>query len=54
MKSNKAVMIVPNTKAGLDGLKYLASALVKEDVLIKLVTKSEFNALIKASKGESK
>lgn len=54
MTKNKAIMVVPNTKAGWDGLKYLSSVLVKEGVLIKLVSKKEFDFIIKVSKGESK
>lgn len=55
MTSNSAVMIVPNTKDGLNILKYLASELVKQDVFIKLVTKKEFDRIVKLdTKGDSK
>ena len=53
MVKNTALMIVPNTKSGLDGLKYLASELVKHDILIKLVTKKEFDLHVQLSKGDS-
>jgi len=53
MKPNKAVIIVPNTKAGLDSLKYLASEIIKHDLLIKLVTKKEFDLHVRLLKGDS-
>jgi hypothetical protein len=52
MAKNVAVMIVPNSKDGLEGLKYLASELVKHDILIKLVTKKEFDLHVKLLKGD--
>jgi hypothetical protein len=43
----KAIMIVSNTKDGLAALKYLANEIVKNDILIKLVTKKEFDTIAK-------
>jgi hypothetical protein len=53
MAKNSALIIVPNTKSGLDSLKYLASELVKHDILIKLVTKKEFDLHVQLLKGDS-
>lgn len=51
MNNNSAVLVVPNTKEGLASLRYLASELVKHDILIKLVSKKEFDLHIKLLKG---
>lgn len=53
MTENTAVIIVPNTKSGLDALKYLSSELVKHDIFIKLVTKKEFDLHVELLKGDS-
>ena len=53
MSDKSAVLIVPNTKDGLASLKYLASTIVKHDLLVKLVTKKEFDLQIKLAKGDS-
>jgi len=53
MSNKSAVLIVPNTKDGLSTLKYLASEIVKHDLLIKLVTKKEFDLQVKLLKGDS-
>ena len=47
MPDNPAVMVVPNTKAGLDAIKYLRQQLTDNNILIKLVSKSEFDKLVK-------
>ena len=47
MIDKSAIMIVPNTKEGLASLKYLASTIVKYDLLVKLITKKEFDLQIK-------
>lgn len=54
MPSNSAVMVVPNTKDGLSSLRYLASEIVKYDILIKLVSKKEFDLHINLLQGETK
>jgi hypothetical protein len=51
---NSAVMIVPNTKEGLDTIKYLSKQIVGNDILIKLVSKKEFAQVIKNTKGDLK
>ena len=50
MPNNPAVMVVPNTKVGLDTIKYLCQQLADNDILIKLVSKLEFDKLIKKEK----
>lgn len=49
---NSAVLLIPNTKDGLSSLKYLASEIIKHDVLIKLISKKEFDLRIKMIKGD--
>jgi len=46
-------MIVPNTKDGLFAVKYLSSKLVEHGILIKLVTKKEFDLQVKLLKGDT-
>lgn len=53
MNNNSAVLFIPNTKDGLDSLKYLASEIVKHDLLIKIVTKKEFDLHVNLLKGDS-
>jgi len=50
----EAIMIVPNTKDGLEAIKYLSNQIVKNDILIKLVSKKEFDLSIKNIKGDIK
>lgn len=54
MKNNPAIIIVPNTKEGLSALKYLAGEITQHDILIKLVSKKEFDLHIKLLKGDLK
>lgn len=42
MSENKIVMVVPNTKEGLSVIKELAKQIVDNKILIRLVTKKEF------------
>ena len=49
---SKAIMIVPNTKAGFAAIQYLAEKIVMHNILIKMVSKKEFALIIKDSKGE--
>ena len=44
MAKNPVVMIVPNTKDGLAAIKELAKQIVDNEILIRLVTKKEFEA----------
>ncbi len=44
MAKNQAVMIVPNTKDGFAAIKDLAKQIVDNKILIRLVTKKEFEA----------
>ena len=46
----KAIMIVPNTKDGLWAIKYLRKQIVENDILIKLVSKKEFDLSVKDAK----
>ena len=52
MSKNSAIMIVPNTKEGFETLRYLSRQLVNNDIFIKLVSKKEFDLVIKNTKGE--
>jgi hypothetical protein len=45
------VMIVPNTKDGLEAIKYLSKQIVDNHILISLVSKKEFDTI---AKGDSK
>lgn len=51
---DRAIMIVPNNKDGLFAVKYLSSKLVEHGILIKLVSKKEFQAMVKADTNENK
>ena len=44
---SEAIMIVPNTKDGLAAIKYLSKQIVENNILIKLVTKKEFDTIVK-------
>jgi hypothetical protein len=44
---NKAVMVVSNTKSGLAALKYLANEIVQHRILVQLVSKKEFDTIVK-------
>jgi hypothetical protein len=45
-----AIMIVPNTKDGLAAVKYLANEITEHGILVKLVTKKEFDIVVKGDK----
>jgi hypothetical protein len=47
MDKSKVVMTVPNTKDGLETIKYLSKQLVENNIFIKLVSKKEFDSNIK-------
>jgi hypothetical protein len=47
MNKNDVIMIVPNTKNGLAAIKYLSKQITENNILIKLVTKKQFDILIK-------
>ena len=47
---SKAIMTVPNTKDGLAAIKYLRKQIVENNILIKLVSKKEFDIIVKESK----
>jgi hypothetical protein len=49
---SKAIMIVPNTKDGLWAVKYLSKKLIEHNVLIKLVSKKEFDLIAKNAKND--
>ena len=51
---SKAIMIVPNTKDGLEAIKYLRNEITEHSILVKLVTKKEFDLNVKNYKGDSK
>jgi hypothetical protein len=53
MTKNQAVMIVPNTKDGLSAIKELAKQIVDNEILIRLVSKKEFEARFINTKGDS-
>ena len=42
MNDNQIVMVIPNTKEGLSAIKELAKQIVDNKILIRLVTKKEF------------
>jgi hypothetical protein len=47
-----AIMIVPNTKDGLEAISYLRKQIVENGILIKLVSKREFDLVVKNYKGD--
>ena len=42
MSDNRVVMVIPNTKEGLATIKDLSKQIVDNKILIRIVTKKEF------------
>ncbi len=49
---SEAIMFVPNTKDGLEAIKYLRKQIVENNIFIKLVSKKEFDLMAKDTKGD--
>jgi hypothetical protein len=45
----KVVLVVPNTKEGLNTLKELVHITMEHNMFIKIVSKKEFNLLVKGN-----